>query len=175
MLCQRCGQRPATVHLTEITNGNKQETHLCEVCAGEIKPAGFGFSPQMGLHNFLAGLLSHQLGGANRARPEDEGNKCEKCGVSEGRFVKQGLLGCGDCYTSFEEKMLPLLRRIHGNSRHTGKIPVRNAGRAGLIKEIENLKKKLKEAVEREEYEQAAVLRDNIRQLEKTLEEGGEG
>lgn len=175
MLCERCGQRPATVHLTEITNGNKQNTHICEVCAGELQPKGFGLVPQMNLHQFLAGLLNHELGEASYNRAEAAGKKCENCGVSEGRFVKQGLLGCGHCYENFEERMLPLLRRIHGNSRHTGKVPERTGGRARLVKEIEDLKNQLKEAVGREEFERAAQLRDIIRQLEKNLEEGGEG
>lgn len=174
MLCERCGQRPATVHLTEITNGHKQETHLCEVCAGEIQPQGFKFVPQLSLHNFLAGLLNHELGGANYTRPEVAVKKCEKCGMAESQFVKQGLLGCGDCYPYFEERLLPLLRRIHGNTRHTGKVPGRTGGRFRLVKEIENLKRLLREAVSREEFERAAQLRDNIRHMEKILEEGGE-
>jgi protein arginine kinase activator len=71
--------------------------------------------------------------------------------------------------------MMPLLRRIHGNSRHIGKVPERTGGRARLVKEIEVIKRQLKEAVGREEFERAAQLRDSIRQLEKRLEEGGEG
>ncbi|BAF58462.1 MAG: hypothetical protein HPY89_10390 [Pelotomaculum sp.] len=173
MLCERCGQRPATVHFTEITNGHKRETHLCEVCAGEIQPQGFGFPPQLFLHNFLAGILNQELGGGNFGWPESAGNKCEKCGLAESQFAKQGLLGCGDCYPYFEEKLLPLFRRIHGNTRHTGKVPARTGGRARLVKEIENLKRLLKEAVSREEFERAAQLRDSIRQLERGLEEGG--
>lgn len=172
MLCERCGQRPATVHFTEITNGHKQETRLCEVCAREIHPQGFMFVPQLNLHNFLAGLLKHELGGGGYARPEEDGGKCGRCGVAGGQFVKQGLLGCGDCYPYFEEKLLPLLRRIHGNTRHTGKVPGRTGGRARLVKEIENLKMQLKEAVSREEFERAAQLRDNIRQLEKRWKRG---
>lgn len=174
MLCERCGQRPATVHLTEITNGQQQDTRLCEVCAGEIQPQGFVFAPQLNLHNFLAGLLNHELGGGKANRSETDGKKCEKCGVAEGQFVKQGLLGCGYCYPNFEERMLPLLRRIHGNTRHTGKVPERTGGRARLVKEIEIMKNQLKEAVSREEFERAAQFRDHIRQMEKSLEEGGE-
>lgn len=174
MLCERCGQRPATVHLTEITNGHKQNTHLCEVCAGEIQPQGFNLVPQLYLHNLLAGLLNHEQGGGNYNRPEAAVKKCEKCGMTEDQFVKRGLLGCGDCYPYFEGRLLPLLRRIHGNTRHTGKVPGRTGGRFRLAKEIENLKDLLREAVSREEFERAAQLRDNIRRLEKTLEEGGE-
>jgi len=174
MKCERCNQRPATVHLTEITNGQKQETHLCEVCAKEIQLQGFGFLPQMNLHNFLAGLLNYDFNGSNYDHMEVAGKTCEKCGIVEGQFIKKGLLGCGDCYPRFEEKMLPLLRRIHGNTRHTGKVPERTGGRARLVKEIEKMKRQLGEAVGREEFERAAELRDIIRQLEKSLEEGGE-
>lgn len=175
MLCERCGQRQATVHLTEITNGHKQDTHLCEVCAGEIQPQGFMFSPQLNLHNFLSGLLKHELGGEKYAWPGDGDRKCEKCGMAEGQFVRQGLLGCGDCYSNLEEKLQPLLRRIHGNTGHTGKVPRRTGGRVRLIKEIQKLKFQMREAVSREEFERAAQLRDKIRQVEKVMEEGVEG
>ena len=175
MLCDRCGQRRHR-HLTEITNGHKNETHLCQVCANEIQPQGFGLAPQLNLHHFLAGLLNHELGGAGFGQQPAAagGDKCTSCGMAEGQIMKHGLLGCGDCYTHFEEKMQPLLRRIHGNTRHTGKVPGRTGGRARLVKEIEKLKGQLKEAVSREEFERAAQLRDAIRDLEKSLEEGGE-
>ncbi len=68
MQCERCNERPATVHLTEITNGQKQETHLCEVCAKEIQLQGFGLLPQMNLHNFLAGLLNYANSSAVKAQ-----------------------------------------------------------------------------------------------------------
>lgn len=175
MLCERCEQRPATVHFTEIINGNKKETHLCEVCAGEIKPQGFVFVPQLNLHNFLASLLNHELDGSGGySMPIGADRKCERCGITESQFVKQGLLGCSECYPYFEEKMMPLLRRIHGNTRHTGKVPERTGGRARLVKEIEVLKNQLREAISREEFESAAQLRDRIRLLEKSLEERAE-
>jgi protein arginine kinase activator len=163
------------VHVAEITNGQKQETHLCELCAKEIQIHGFGFFPQMNMNNFLAGLLNYDFNSSNVNQVEATGKNCEKCGVSEEQFAKKGLLGCGDCYPIFEEKMLPLLRRIHGNTRHTGKVPERTGGRARLVKEIEVIKRQLKEAISREEFERAAQLRDSIRQMEKNLEEGGEG
>ncbi len=174
MLCERCNLRPANVHLTEIVNGQKKEMHLCENCAGEIKLQGFSFAPQMNLHKFLAGLLGG-AGSAGYGQPEGDGKKCEKCGITETQFVNKGLLGCSDCYPVFEEKMLPLLRRIHGNTRHTGKVPESAGGRVKLAKDIEKAKKQLNEAVAREEFELAAELRDAIRQMEKSLDEGREG
>ncbi|MDD4334601.1 MAG: UvrB/UvrC motif-containing protein [Desulfotomaculaceae bacterium] len=175
MFCEKCNQRPATVHIAEIINGQKQETHLCEICAKEIKIHGFGFFPQMNLNKFMAGLLNGDFNGSSYNQTGATGKVCEKCGVSEEQFANKGLLGCGECYPYFEEKMLPLLRRIHGNMRHVGKIPERKGGRARLVKEIEIAKRQLKEAVDHEEFELAAQLRDNIRQLEKSFEEGGEG
>jgi len=174
MLCERCNLRPANVHLTEIVNGQKKEMHFCENCAGEIQLQGFSFVPQMNLHKFLAGLLGG-VGGAGYSRPVDNDRKCEKCGITESQFVNKGLLGCSDCYPFFEEKMLPLLRRIHGNTRHTGKVPERTGGRARLVKDIEKAKKQMNEAVALEEFELAAELRDAIRQMEKSLDEGREG
>jgi protein arginine kinase activator len=175
LLCEKCNQRPAMVHVAEIINGQKQETHLCEICAKEFQIHGFGFFPQMNMNNFLAGLLNYDFKSNSVNQVETTGKICEKCGVSEEQFAKKGLLGCGDCYPLFEEKTLPLLRRIHGNTRHTGKVPERTGGRARLVKEIEVIKRQLKEAISREEFERAAELRDTIRQMEKNLEEGGEG
>lgn len=175
MLCEKCNQRPATVHVSEITNGQKQETHLCEICAKEIQIHGLKFFPQMNLNSFFAGLLNYDFNGGSYNQTETAGKICEKCGVSEEQFAKKGLLGCGDCYPRFEEKMLPLLRRIHGNTRHTGKVPERTGGRARLVKDIEVIKRQLKEAISQEEFECAAQFRDTIRQMEKKLEEGGEG
>ena len=176
MICEKCSQRPATVHVAEIINGQKQETHLCEICAKEIKIHGFGFFPQMNLNKFMAGLLNCEFNDSSSYNQTGTAGKiCEKCGVSEEQFANKGLLGCGECYPYFEEKMIPLLCRIQGNTRHVGKFPERMGGRARLVKEIEIAKRQLKEAVGREEFELAAQLRDNIRQLEKTLEEEGEG
>lgn len=175
MLCERCGQHPATVHMMEIINNQKNSTHLCEVCAREMQPQGFGFGvPQIHLHNFLAGLLNHELGGGKQEQKEASGRRCEKCGVPEEQIGKQGLLGCGDCYPFFEEKLRPLLRRIHGSIGHIGKVPERTGGHARLVKEISSLKNQIQEAVSKEDFEQAAQLRDRIHQMEKSLHDGGE-
>lgn len=171
MLCDRCQQRPANVYITEITNGQKKETHICEVCASEMQPQGFdfGFLPQLSLQHFLSGLLKHAPEAGQLAQTEVSDKNCGKCNLAEGQFVKQGLLGCGDCYNSFEDRLDPLLRRIHGNIRHTGKVPERTGGPARVAKEIARLKETLKEAINLEEFERAAEIRDQLRQLEKQM------
>jgi len=176
MLCERCGQRPATVHMTEITNGQKNETHLCEVCAREMQHQGISFVvPPIQLHNFLAGLLNNSLTEGNKQQQaESTGRICEKCGVTEEQIANQGLLGCGDCYPFFADRVQPLLRKIHGRTRHIGKVPARTGGKARVAKEIDELKGRLKTAVRQEDFEQAALLRDRIHLLENSLREGEE-
>lgn len=172
MNCERCHERPAVVHLTEIINNKKRVLHLCEHCAREVQAESFGFIPQMSLHNFLAGLFFNQA--ASPFSPDlAGGQKCGKCGLSEAQFAKTGLLGCGDCYRQFGDRLDPIFRRIQGTGRHTGKVPERTGGRVKLTKEIDRLKVRLRESIGREEFEEAARLRDQIRDKEKEL--AGEG
>lgn len=172
MNCERCQERPAVVYLTEIINNKKRVMRLCEHCAREVQADSFGFLPQMNLHNLLAGLFSGHV--ASPYSPAlTQGEKCSTCGLSEGQFAKSGLLGCGDCYRQFGERLEPVFRRIHGTSSHTGKIPEKAGGRVKLSKNIDRLKNKLRDAISREEFELAAKLRDQIREMEKQL--AGEG
>ena len=173
MNCERCQERSAVVHLTQIVNNKKRVLRLCEPCARELQAESFGFLPQMNLHNFLAGLFSNQTA-SPFGSASSEGYKCPSCGFSEGLFAKTGLLGCGECYRHFGERLDPVFRRIHGNNQHTGKVPERTGGKVKLTKEVERLKAKLKEVISREEFEEAAELRDQIRELEKELVGEGE-
>lgn len=168
MLCEKCKERPATVHYTEIVNNQKREMHLCEVCAREEGVGTFGFFPQLDLHNFLAGILEPEPTGL-KVRPAEV--RCPACGLTEGEFAAQGLLGCGECYNHFTARLEPVLRRIHGATRHVGKTPAKAVAvqgrQATRADEIERLKAELAEAVAREEFERAAELRDRIRTLEQ--------
>ncbi|NLY53980.1 MAG: hypothetical protein GX060_05085 [Firmicutes bacterium] len=177
MLCEECQKRPATVHYTKVVNNKKTEYHLCEQCArdkGELD-LSFGFDPGFSIHNLLAGLL-------DMAQPQPEkvtssSNKCPNCGLSYAQFSQNGRLGCGDCYAAFKSQLEPLLRRIQGTSVHSGKVPERQGGALRLERQISKLSRELEQAVEREEYEQAAKLRDQIRALRRRLpksEGGGE-
>jgi len=173
MLCERCHERPATVHYTEIVNGHKAHTHLCEACAGQVQPGELGFIPQINLPNLLASLLNQAPSAQQYAATARQEISCPTCGTTESLFAKKGLLGCGDCYLHFEDRLGPLMRRIHGSSNHAGKVPERAGGRAKVIKEIRELKESLKQSISREEFEKAAQLRDQIRLLEQQLS-GGE-
>ncbi len=169
MLCERCQERPATVHYTEVINNKQRKMNLCEICAGQVQAEGFGFLPQIGLHSFLAGFLSQMPGVQQFAPPAREDAKCKVCNMPESLLAQKGLLGCGDCYRHFGERLDPLMKRIHGSCNHIGKVPVRTGGRIRFARQVEELRSKLRDAVAAEKFEQAAELRDRIKELEKEL------
>lgn len=182
MNCQECDQRPATLHFTKIINGEKTEVHLCEKCAQEkgelfMLSGGSGFT----FNNLLAGLLNIDSSFQqknNKLIQQEEIIQCEKCSMTFPQFVKAGRFGCSHCYETFKDQLKPVLRRLHsGNFSHNGKIPKRVGGGIQLRKRIEELKKQLMDFISSEEFERAAVIRDEIRSLEKELvdnQEGGE-
>lgn len=177
LLCEECGQRPASVHITKIVNNQKNEYHLCEECARAHQEGwhfpGFGAEPDFSLHKFLAGLLAHEpnwpVGSGLVAERE---LRCHRCGLSYEQFRETGRLGCDECYVSFAEPLLPLLRRLHGSVQHVGKAPKRGAGRLRLQQDIERLRRELQELVAQEQFEKAAQVRDRIRELERQAAEG---
>ncbi|WP_027365673.1 UvrB/UvrC motif-containing protein [Desulfotruncus alcoholivorax] len=169
MLCEKCQERPATVFYTEVINNKQKKMQLCEVCASQMQAEGFGGLPQMNLHNFLASFWNQMSGVHPFAPKTKEEEACPSCGTPESLFAQKGLFGCGDCYKHFGDRLEPLLRRIHGSSAHTGKVPVRSGGKVLLARQIEELKASLRYAVAREEFEKAAELRDNIKKLEQQL------
>lgn len=168
MMCQECNKRPATLHFTKIINGEKTEFHICESCArekGEMIPgAGGGFS----IHSLLSGLLDlDPTGNAKTAGNSMEGQRCEECGMTYSQFSKVGRFGCSSCYKYFDERLDPLLKRVHGNTVHLGKVPKRIAGHIHVKRQIDELKRELQYRIVQEEFETAAQLRDQIRELEK--------
>lgn len=170
MLCEKCQKRQASVHVTKIVNGEKTETNLCDICAQEENTIGLGLEPHWMLQNIFADLFNQSLSGNQPVMERHKAASCEHCGFTDTQFAKAGKLGCAGCYDSFDQKLDPLLRRIHGNAMHTGKIPRRTGGFIGLKKELEELKGKLQTAVNNEEYEKAAEIRDRIRSLEKNAD-----
>ncbi|WP_078593221.1 UvrB/UvrC motif-containing protein [Evansella clarkii] len=176
MLCQECQQRQATLHFTKIINGKKTEFHICDVCAkekGEYIPGSNSFS----IHQLLSGLLDVNFSaGAGEVKKPPQELKCKNCGMTYQQFAEIGRFGCADCYETFNPKLDPIFKRIHsGNAVHGGKIPKRIGKDLQVHRQIEQLKQKLQEAVTNEEFEHAAELRDNIRSLEKSLQDKKEG
>ena len=171
MFCEVCKKKEATVHLTEIINDKVTKLNLCEGCA---KSKGTEMEEHFGLSDLLAGLADF---GTGRAADKETKLKCLKCGMSYMDFKKTGRLGCGHCYSAFEENLMPLIKRIHGAVKHCGKEAPPKAGGVKAPKPavskvksepgLEDLKARLHRAVKLEEFEEAAILRDKIRRLEK--------
>ena len=169
MLCQECGSKPATLHFTKIVNGEKTEFHICESCAREKGDLIPGTSNGFSIHNLLSGLLDFEPASKSPLSGGSHPIRCEECGLTYTQFSKIGRFGCSSCYKYFSDRLDPLLKRVHGNVVHIGKVPVRTGGKIQQQREIERLKRELQIKVEREEFEAAAHIRDKIRELEGKL------
>jgi protein arginine kinase activator len=174
--CQECKERPASLHFTKIINGEKTEMHLCEHCAkekGEMIPGTNSFS----IHHLLSGLLNFQQPFSEKTSDQDISKElqCKKCGMTYTQFTNVGRFGCSNCYRTFNPKLNPVFKKIHsGNTSHSGKIPKRIGSSLHEKRKLHEMKKQLQELIMKEEFEEAAVFRDQIRLLEKRLLEKGE-
>lgn len=171
MLCDECGIRPASVHITKIVNSKKSQLNLCEECAsGYQHQLGSYLEPNFSLNKFLAGLLNYDKSFDSKVHPLQSLTKCSQCGQSYSQFAQSGKLGCEKCYEIFGGYVEPLLKRVHGSQIHKGKYPKRTGDLVRIKRELQNLKTLLNELVAKEEFEEAAKIRDQIRDLERDLE-----
>lgn len=160
MLCDSCRERDAVVHLTTIEDNAVHQLHLCDRCAaarGVDTPAAV---PKHPLGEFLA---AQQQGSSSVT----DGVRCTFCNTTMGDFRATGRWGCARCYSNFELAIRELLRRVHGNHRHVGRSY--HAPRSETLERaavLGELKDRLRRAVESEQFELAADLRDRIRVLE---------
>ena len=159
MQCCVCKEKPATVHLTQIVGEKMQKLDLCEDCA---KAKGINDPTSFAMADLMLGLGASQE--LEQATSGVE-TKCPRCGFSQADFKKSGRLGCPECYQTFAEGLSGLLKTMHKGTRHTGKAPeaLRKSRETG--DRLKLLQKKLAKAVDAEDYEQAAHLRDEIKVL----------
>jgi protein arginine kinase activator len=163
MKCQHC-PNPATVHLTKIVNKQKQELHLCQACAEKhAAPAA-----ELSLSAILQSLIGQHVSAVSE---ELSRLNCPTCGIKYMEFRSDGRLGCPADYEVFRAGLLPILQRIHRATRHVGKVPRRLAPE-NRAAEVLKLRQQLRRAVDAENYELAAQLRDMIRQKEASDEPG---
>ncbi len=163
MICEICREAVATVHLTEIVNNSKKEIHLCEECAQQKGVAIQTHIKNFSIPEFFGNLVEPKEAGDG----EQEDLLCHQCGLSHRHFRTTGKLGCPNDYRVFGKELTQLLEKIHGSVQHRGKVPNRVDRENILQKEIEELKLELRHAVEHEEYEHAATLRDRIHEMER--------
>jgi protein arginine kinase activator len=174
MRCDNCGEREAAIHLTQIVNNSVTTMHLCDQCAAEK-----GVETGAGVAKFPLGDFLASLGksGSGRAEESAAGVACPACGGTMDDFRQTGRLGCGRCYTTFEPHLRDLLRRLHGSAQHVGEryaapAAVGAGGREGEAvgaapdPQVNALRDQLRRAVEAENFELAAELRDRLKVLE---------
>lgn len=165
-MCEKCHQREAVVKFTQVIGNKKTTLNLCKVCAekeGLTNPM-LDISKVFG--KLIIAVLSEHLMSelTQQSEKENEARVCNNCGLSWADFTKTGRLGCPECYETFAKELKILTRRIHGSNKHIGnRLPVQLRGKK---ESVISLKKKLQDAIKKEEYELAAELRDRIREIE---------
>ena len=157
MLCDECGKREATFHSIKNINGVTSERHLCAECQKKHGGSLMHMSDLSNLFSGFGGFFDEP-----RLTKRDE-YICPSCGTTGDEFLRTGFVGCSDCYKEFAPILMPVIRRMQGDVSHVGKVP---AGVENSVStEYDRLKKELEKASEREEYEQASIIRDRMRQL----------
>jgi len=159
--CDRCGKNEASIHFTQIQNNEATTRHLCETCA-----AALGLDPGMGATAPLADFLA-QMGKPMATDVSGGPGTCPSCGLTLADFKRTGRLGCARCWSAFEPSLKGLLRKLHGGTQHVGKVylppdPTEMDRTARVV----SLRRSLQRAVDEEDFERAAGLRDQIRRLE---------
>ena len=164
MHCQICNENDATIHLTEITNGKRAEMHICEQCAAE---QGLAVKSSIPVNELLSSLLAVQPADDEVDDFSKQPASCPHCDITLEQFRKEGVLGCPNDYDVFEKSLMPLIERAHdGRTTHCGKLPSRAPKDTKKHVKLSNLREQLDSAVQREDYEKAAKLRDKISKME---------
>ena len=189
MLCNRCKKRDAKIYYTEVVNGEMKEQHLCEECAAEctrFHMSSTFVNKNVSVGDILASILGNYRGASNSKENEnadmsakedgeekntDDVIKCEHCGMTYEQFLQQGMIGCAKCYECFNKVLSRSIKSLHGADVHVGKQPKGYISwMSKIINELSEIEKKsilLQEAIEKEEFEEAVKLRDEIRRLKE--------
>lgn len=160
MLCDLCKQNVATVHLSQLVDGKTKKIDLCEACS---KAKGVDDPAMFSIADMLLGLGAAQE--LEQAATASE-VRCPNCGFTHADFKKAGRFGCSECYTTFADGLDGLLKSMHNGTRHVGKVPQTYRQGQDASEKVKSLQKQLKKAIESEQYEQAAILRDEIKRME---------
>lgn len=175
MLCQNCNKNQATVRYTQIINGKKTEMHLCEECSNELGINSYSFNMPIEFSSFLSDFMDDYN---IPTLVKQQKLKCDKCNMTYEEFLDIGKFGCSNCYNIFSNKIDGLLKKMNGANRYLGdkrentnKEIKENSKSKNKNDEIDKLKKELKVAIQKEEYENAAKLRDKIKELERGIKD----
>ena len=173
MLCQNCSKEQATTHIKRVVNGEATEQHLCAACAKKLGFDSFFDDFSLSIPNIFAGFF----GDAPLALAGRQSERCATCGSSFEEIVRTGMVGCADCYETFYDRLLPSIQRIHGRAKHAGKRPPQMIAADASAEQapqkptkedkLADLQKQMQQAIESQNFEQAAVLRDAIKALKE--------
>jgi len=168
VLCDRCNENEAVIHIKKTLNGKSTEIHLCDQCAKETKENEIHIP--VSFQDFLVGIMDLAVKEIIEEEKENIKTKiirCDKCGMTYEDFKKSGKFGCMECYTTFEKKLPIVFKKLHGHTKHNGKVPVKLGKKILQEEDISVLKNELRKAILKEEFEMAAELRDRIKQMQK--------
>ncbi len=161
MLCERCGKKTATTHIKSSINGVSEQHHLCSECAHE-----YSAHNSLSLGNLIGSFFGDTLKSQSLT---DNRKRCEGCGMCFDDIAESGKVGCDKCYETFLDQLLPSLQRMHGRSRHAGKTPFTVSVKPSIEDKIAELKSKMQSAIAEQNFEQAAQLRDQIKEMEREV------
>jgi protein arginine kinase activator len=160
MVCDSCGERDAVVHLTQVVDNEMTQVHLCEKCAADKGVETTVAAPKTPLTALLQSVQQQMVSGST------DQARCGFCQATYKDFRASGRLGCARCYSAFEPQLRDLLQRVHGATRHTGRAygppAPEQLQRASTVLE---LREQLRRAIELEQFEQAAKLRDQLKEV----------
>lgn len=181
MICENCKQRPATVTVTQMKDGQQFAKHFCETCSKQSDVVNAISNDDAQQPISIAQLFSSWFGvptlssSAPQSTQTTQNDKhCKGCNMTYSQFLQEGKFNCPHCYTTFSEQLPNVFKRLHnGAVEHKGKVPSGLNASYQLKKEIELLRQQMKEVIESENFEEAATLRDKIYELEAKLKQGG--
>jgi protein arginine kinase activator len=165
MICDSCGKNEANFHYTKIINGKMEEEHLCKECA--FNHYDFDLNKPLSMDKFFTGLIDNK----QESKEDKKDIKCRNCGLTYSEFKERGEFGCSKCYIEFKDKVEPLIRSLHGHNIHRGKIPKSSDEKIFLKREEKDLNLELESSIKREEFERAAVIRDELKDIRAKLKE----
>ena len=172
MLCENCQKNTAVVHMQGFVNGAKTELHLCQECSFNM----VNMEMPISMENIMKGILEsvQSLGPINLGQLPIQGfpqtrqapGPCKVCNLTYEEFKAKGKLGCEACYQAFPQAIIALFKNVQGGAHHEGKFPKRSGQQIRQRREADKLRASLKKAIDEENYEKAALIRDQIRSLE---------
>ena len=171
MLCEKCKKNEAKINLITVVNGQKHEVWLCENCVKDISSIPFFSSIGQNVNIPFQSMLTEILANVDSNKVNIDNNKikeiiCSNCGLTYDEFKKTGKLGCSDCYEEFKIVLEPRIKSLQAGVKHVGKIPKMKGEELMRRRKLKNLKEEMQKLIVAEEYERAAIVRDEIKKLE---------